>query len=184
METTIAVEGTCSSRRGGIGPALLAGQLGGLAFLAVWLFAYAVAFRGFPWTWPLQVIAAFVQGAAALHAPTAITYVLGVIVNQIVALAWSGAFAWFVGSAIFVPRLATCVVAGLGLGLSSAFVDTILLVPPLFGILQDMDPWWSLLDRGWDWVAHIAFGMATGWFFYVLGPQSRMRRREPTRSNA
>src|SRR5690606_2401028 len=137
------------------GAAIAAGQLGGLAFLALWLFAYAFAFRGFPWTWPLQVIASIALGAEALHAPTALTYLLGVVINQLVALAWSGAFGWLSVSTIYVRRLATNVVAGLALGLASAFVNTILLVPPIFGILQDMIPWWSLLDRSWDWIAHI-----------------------------
>src|SRR5690606_19679455 len=103
---------------------------------------------------------------------TALTYLLGVVINQLVALAWSGAFGWLSVSTIYVPRLATNVVAGLALGLASAFVNTILLVPPIFGILQDMNPWWSLLDRSWDWIAHIAFGMTTGWFFEVFRPKA------------
>lgn len=172
METTLHLGGRATERKGTFGAAIAAGQLGGLAFLALWLFAYAFSFRGFPWTWPLQVIASIALGAEALHAPTALTYLLGVVINQLVALAWSGAFGWLSVSTIYVPRLATNVVAGLALGLASAFVNTILLVPPIFGILQDMNPWWSLLDRSWDWIAHIAFGMTTGWFFEVFRPKA------------
>jgi len=172
METTIEFGGRALARRGTFAAALRAGQLGGLAFLGVWLFAYAVWFRGLPWTWPLRVIASFVLGRAALEAPTALTYAVAVILNQLVALAWSGAFGWLVVSAVYRTRLATNVVAGLGLGIVAAVVDTILLVPLLFGVLQDMDPWWRLLDRGWDLAAHIAFGMTTGWFFEVFRPRT------------
>jgi len=172
METTIELGGRALARRGTFAAALVAGQLGGLAFLGVWLFAYAVWFRGLPWTWPLRVIASFALGSVVLESPTALTYVVAVILNQLVALFWSGAFGWLVVSAVFRPRLATNVVAGLGLGLAAAIVDTILLVPPFFGILQDMDPWWRLLDRGWDLAAHVAFGMTTGWFFEVFRPRT------------
>lgn len=171
METTIELGGRALEKRGTFASALAAGQLGGFAFLGVWLLAYAIWFRGLPWTWPLRVIASFALGASAIEAPTAVTYFIGFALNQLVALAWSGGFGWLAVSTIYRPRLATNVVAGLFLGLLSAFVDSILLVPLLFGILQDMNPWWRLLERGWDLAAHLAFGMTTGWFFQVFRPR-------------
>lgn len=171
MELGLKLGGRVLERRRSFGAAVGAGQLGGLAFLVLWIFAYSISFRGLPWTWPVQVIAAFLLGSQALHAPTVLTFVIGILVNQAVALAWSMAYGWLAVSAIYRPRLATNVVAGLGIGLLAAFVDTILLVPPLFWILQDMNPWWGELSRSWDWLAHIAFGMTTGWFFQVFRPR-------------
>lgn len=173
METTLKLGGRVLEKRGTFTAALVAGQLGGLAFVALWLFAYAVSFRGLPWTWPIRVIASFLLGESALHAPTALTYVLGILLNQAVAFAWSAAFGWVAVSTVYSPRLATNVVGGLILGLLAAFVDTVFLVPPLFWILQDMNPWWGALSRSWDWLAHIAFGMSTGWFFEVFRPRLR-----------
>lgn len=171
METSLKLGGRALENRRSFGAALAAGQLGGLAFLAIWLFAYAISFRGLPFTWPLQVIASFALGGSALESPSALAIVVGVVLNQLVALVWSGGYGWLAVSTVYRPRLATNVIAGLGLGLAAAFVNTILLVPPLFWILQDMNPWWGLLDRGWDWIAHIAFGMTTGWFFQVFSPR-------------
>lgn len=150
--------------------ALLAGQLGGVAFLLFWILSLLLFYPGFPWTWPIQVIAAFVLGPEALFSPIWLTFVVGVLVNQVVAFAWSFAFALVVDSTIFRPRLATNVVAGLILGLVAAFVDIYLLVPPLFGVLQDWNPWWVYLPRLYDWYAHLAFGLTTGWFFQVFRP--------------
>lgn len=171
METTLKLGGRAREKRGLLAAVIGAGQLGGLAFLAIWLFAYAISFRGVPWTWPLQVIASFLLGADALYAPSAATFVVAVLLNQAVALAWSMALGWVVMSTVYAPRLATNVVAGLLLGLLAAFVDTVFLVPPLFWILQDMNPWWGALSRSWDWLAHIAFGMSTGWFLEVFRPR-------------
>jgi hypothetical protein len=150
--------------------ALLAGQLGGVAFLGFWILMHLLFFQEFPWFWPVQVIASFFLGSSALFAPFWLTFVLGILINQAVAFGWSFAFAWVVDSSIYHPRLATNLTAGLILGLVAAFVDIYLLVPPIFGVLHDWNPWWVYLDRVFDWLAHIAFGLTTGWFFQVFRP--------------
>lgn len=151
---------------------LLAGQLAGLAFLGLWVLVYLLFHHDRPFDWPIRVIATFLLGGRALEEPTALTYVLGILVNQLIpALAWSMFFAWIVMSPKFPIRLSTCVSLGLFIGLLSMGVDVFFLVPPAMGVLQDHDFWWSYTPRSWDWIAHIAYGMSLGWFYMVFEPR-------------
>src|SRR5690606_885664 len=111
-------------------------------------------------------------GEAALGAPTALTFIVGILVNQLMpALFWSMAYAWSVMSPRFVIRMSTCVRLGLFSGLAAMMIDVFCLIPPLMWVLHDGNPWWVGLPRAWDWIAHIAYGMTLGWFFAVLQPR-------------
>lgn len=149
-----------------------AGQLAGLVFLGVWVIAYLGFLSSEPFDWPIRVVASFILGEAAITSPTALTYVLGILVNQLLpALFWSMAYAWVVMSPRFVVRMSTCVGLGLFIGLAAMWIDVFFLIPPLMGILHDHDLWWVYLPRAWDWIAHIAYGISLGWFFAVLQPR-------------
>lgn len=152
------------------GYALLAGQLAGLAFLAFWCLVFLLFRHDHPWTWPIQVIGAFLLGEGALWEPSALAYVLGILVNQVVALAWAGAYGWLMISPRFPHALSSRMTAAFLLGLAAISVDVYFLLPPVIGVLHDQDFWWKHLPRTWDWVAHIAFGLVLGWFFDVFAP--------------
>lgn len=152
--------------------AILSGQIAGLLFLASWCLVYLAFRREWSWTWPIQVIATFIEGDRALHDPNALTYVLGILVNQLVpALAWSAVFGWVAISRLFVPRLATSLVLGAGVGLLAMGFGVYLIVPPVMAVLHDHNAWWRELPRQWDWILHLAFGLSLGWFFDVLRPR-------------
>jgi len=154
-----------------------AGQIAGLVFLAAWVIAYLGFRSGEPFDWPIRVVASFVLGEAALGSATALVWVVGILVNQLLpALFWSMAFAWVAMSPRFTVRMSTCVSLGLFIGLASMWIDVFFLIPPLMGVLHDQDLWWRHLPRAWDWIAHIAYGMSLGWFFAVLQPRIEKER--------
>lgn len=152
--------------------AAVAGQIAGLIFLAFWVLAYLAFRTEEPFDWPVRMIASLVLGEAAVEAPAALTWVVGLLVNQLLpALAWSMAFAWIAMSPRFTIRLSTCVTLGLVIGLAAMMVDVFFLIPPVLSVLHDRDFWWDYTPRPWDWAAHIAYGMSLGWFFVVLQPR-------------
>ncbi|HWV39447.1 MAG TPA: hypothetical protein VN033_13340 [Vulgatibacter sp.] len=150
----------------------LAGQLAGLAFLGFWGLVHLAFRRDLPFDLPVRIVASFLLGKSVLESAGALTWIVGVLVNQLLpALGWSMAYAWIVMSPRFPIRISTCMSLGLGIGLAAMWIDVYFLVPPVMGVLHDGDPWWAELPRTWDWLAHVAYGLCLGWFYLVLRPR-------------
>ncbi len=160
----------------------VAGQLAGLTFLGFLIFVQTAFMHDRPFDWPVRVVAAFLLGERALLDPNGLTYVLGILVNQLLpAFGWSMFYAWIVMSPRFPLRVSTCMTLGFGVGLAAMWFDVYFIVPPGMVVLHDQDFWWLHIPRIWDWAAHIVFGLALGWFFLIFSPRiERTPRYEGT----
>lgn len=164
--------GGIAERRRVFFSALLAGQIAGLAFLAIWCLGTLAFFRETSGIWPLRVMASFLMGDGALTAPPGLVIVLGLVVNQFIpSLLWSLLFGWVVVGPLVRTSLARSLVLGGLVGFLAVAAGVQLILPPIAGVLFDENLWWSSLPRWWDWVAHLCFGVTMGWFFEVLRPR-------------
>lgn len=163
----------------------LAGQAAGLAFLGFWVLVFLAFRRDRPFEYPIRIVASFWLGGGTIEDPNALTYVFGILINQMIpAFAWSMIFAWIVMSPRFPIRMSTCMTLGFVIGLAAMWFDVYFLVPPVMAVLHDEDYWWSMLPRTWDWLAHIAYGLALGWFYLALRPRvEKVAGYDPPPSN-
>lgn len=163
----------------------LAGQLAGLAFLGFWVLVHAAFRRDLPFEFPIRIVAAFWLGEGAIESPDALTWIIGVLINQCIpAFVWSMVYAWIVMSPRFPTRISTCMTLGLVIGLAAMWFDVYFLVPPVMAVLHDKDFWWATLPRTWDWLAHVSYGLALGWFYLVLRPRiEKVTEYDPPHSN-
>lgn len=159
---------------------LFAGQLGGLAMAAALLVVFPV-FLGTGVLYPVQVIAATALGPGALVQPTVANIALGVMLHQFgPALFWSILFGLVVAPGRTPFTRAGVLLTGIAIGAISMVIDVYLLMPPVQHLLNGHNLWAEHVPQGWDWIAHLVYGAATGLAFIAIRDRMRMRTRQRT----
>lgn len=147
--------------------ALVTSQAAGL-IMAVVVMAVFTIFLGKGPIYPVQVIGSVVFGEAGLVGFHVGAFLAGLVVHQLVALAWGLVF----GAAALwlnIKTVKTAIVLGLGVAAVS-MVDTYLLVPAVMEGVHGVDIWNREVPIFWNWAAHAVYGLS-----YGLYPQIRAR---------
>jgi hypothetical protein len=156
---------------------VIAGQLGGLV-MAVVLMAVFGLFLRHTIFYPVQVIAAFFLGTGALDHLTAGNFIVGVLGHQLgPSLFWSLIFAWVVASSKTRFTLGESMLLGFFVGGLAEIIDVYILMPPLQAAVNGYNVWAINVPKFWDWIAHLVYGVALGYFYAVLREPLHLPRR-------
>jgi hypothetical protein len=136
---------------------IITGQIAGLIMAVVVMLVFTILGKG-P-LYPVQVIGSTVFGEAALQGTHIGAVLAGLVLHQAgPSLLWG--FIYGLLAAKFELRTtAAAALLGLGVGIVS-MVGPYLLIPVVMNTLHGVDFWNREVPMGWDWAAHIVFGLA------------------------
>jgi hypothetical protein len=142
---------------------IVTGQIAGL-IMAVVVMAVFTIFLGKGPLYPVQVIGSALLGESALQGINILAILAGIVLHQLgPSLLWGTIFG-LIASKVDIEKLPAALALGVGLGVVS-MVGPYALIPAVMTTLHGVDIWNREVPMGWDWAAHLVFGLS-----FVLYP--------------
>jgi hypothetical protein len=138
---------------------LVTSQAAGLIMAVVMMLVFAI-FLGHGPLYPVQVIGSIVFGEAALDGLQWSAVLAGLVAHMLVALAWGVVFG-VVATRVDLSAAPKAAIAGVIVAIVS-MIDVYLIVPPVMTGLHGADIWNREVPIGWDWAAHMVYGLSYG----------------------
>ncbi len=138
---------------------LVTAIIAGLIMAVVMMLVFAL-FLGHGPLYPVQVIGSAVFGEHALNGFQLNAVLMGLVLHLLVALAWGVVFG-IVASRVVLNTIPKAITAGVLLSIVS-MIDVYFIVPAVMMNLHGTDIWNREVPIGWDWAAHLVYGLSYG----------------------
>ena len=110
--------------------------------------------------YPVQVIGSAVFGESALHGFQLDAFLTGLVLHMLVAVAWGVVFG-LVATRFTLDTAWKALIAGVIVSIVS-MIDVYVIVPAVMMNLHGADIWNREVPIGWDWAAHLVYGLSYG----------------------
>jgi hypothetical protein len=138
---------------------LITSVAAGLIMAVVMMLVFTL-FLGKGPLYPVQVIGSVAFGEAALNGFQPGAFLTGLVAHMVVALVWGLAFA-LVASRMPLTTAWKAAAAGVAVAVVS-MIDVYVFVPAVMTGLHGTDIWNREVPIGWDWAAHLVYGLSYG----------------------